>query len=229
VRKESESQTKFLQNEYVSLWRSYGFWELPTKEFSLLDFEQSERPTLESVRQKMESGCDCELCPNRKNLVFGSGSSSARLMLVGEAPAAEEDNQGLPFVGPAGQLLTKILEAMGLTREEVYLTNVVKCRPPQNRIPSPDEIAACTPFLEEQIRAVAPEIIVALGTTAFSTLVEDDSPLTELRGQMQTLAWDGKTPVMPTFHPAYLLKHPEAKKLVWEDMKAVMAFLGDKK
>ncbi len=192
------------------------------------DFEQSARPSVDEVREQMGSGCECALCPQRKNLVFGSGSPTARLMLVGEAPAAEEDAQGLPFVGPAGQLLTKILEAMGLKREEVYLTNVVKCRPPQNRVPAPEEVSSCSPFLEEQIRAIAPEMIIALGTTAFATLVEDDTPLAESRGKVRTLAWDGKTPVMPTFHPAYLLKHPEAKKLVWEDMKTVMAFLGAK-
>lgn len=226
---EKQTQKDFLEKEYIALWRSYGFWELPNKELSLQDFEQTVKPSLDNVRELIGQGCDCALCPSRKNLVFGSGSPTARLMFVGEAPAAEEDAQGQPFVGPAGQLLTKILEAMGLKREEVFLTNVVKCRPPQNRVPTPEEIASCSPFLEEEIRAVSPEIIVALGTTAFSTLVEDDSALAESRGQLRMLAWDGKTPVMPTFHPAYLLKNPEAKKLVWQDMKAVMAFLEEKR
>jgi uracil-DNA glycosylase len=225
---------QFLQKEYISLWKSYGVDSLPNKEF-LMEIEtlplpsdatlSGERPTLESVRKSLGSGCGCTLCPQRKNLVFGGGNPHARLMFVGEAPGADEDAQGLPFVGRAGQLLGKIIEAMGFKREEVYLANVVKCRPPQNRIPEHDEVASCSPFLQEQIQAIGPRIIVALGTTAACTLLETDLSIAELRGKMQPLAWDGTTTVIPTFHPAYLLRNPEAKKQVWEDMKMVMAFL----
>lgn len=226
---------RFLCREYVALWKGFGVDSLPEKEFTMpvagktavtpARAKRSKRPTLEQVRKELGEGCGCTLCPTRKNLVFGDGNAKARLVFVGEGPGADEDAQGIPFVGRAGQLLNKIIEAMGLRREDVYIANVVKCRPPQNRVPAPDEIAKCTPFLKAQLEAIAPQLIVALGSTAALTLVGTQGPLAAIRGKMQTLCWDGKTPVLPTYHPAYLLRNPPAKKIVWEDMKLAMAHL----
>lgn len=165
---------------------------------------------------------DCRLCPlsmTRTHLVFGQGSAEARLMFVGEAPGYEEDQQGLPFVGAAGQLLTKIIEAMKLTREKVYIANCLKCRPPNNRSPLSTEIVLCKPFLLRQIQIIQPKVICALGKFAAQTLLETEEPISRLRGRF--FDWKG-TRLMPTFHPAYLLRNPADKKLVWEDMQQIM-------
>ncbi len=181
------------------------------------------RRTLEAIRGELGDCQRCKLCSGRKQLVFGAGNPHARLVFVGEGPGAEEDLQGLPFVGPAGQLLTKMIGAMGLQREDVYICNVVKCRPPGNRNPEPDEIAACEPFLRAQLNSIGPEVVVALGKFAAQTLLRDATPITRLRGQWRT--YQGMK-LMPTFHPAYLLRNPAEKKPCWEDLKAVMAVLG---
>jgi DNA polymerase len=165
----------------------------------------------------------CRLCEKRTRLVFGSGNPRARLLFVGEGPGYEEDRQGLPFVGKAGQLLNRIIQAMGMTREEVYIANIVKCRPPENRTPLPDETAICSEFLRKQIRIIRPQVIAALGSVAVGTLLQTSTSISRLRGEFRTLE-DG-TPVMPTFHPAYLLRNPEKKKEVWEDMKLILDFL----
>lgn len=165
----------------------------------------------------------CKLHKGRKTIVFGTGNPSARLVFVGEGPGAEEDVQGEPFVGKAGQLLTKMIEAMGLSREEVYICNLVKCRPPNNRDPEPDEVAACEPFLIEQLGAVRPEIIVTLGKYASQTLLREVTPITRLRGNWRK--YQGVA-VMPTFHPAYLLRNPAEKRAAWADLQAVMKMLG---
>jgi DNA polymerase len=144
-------------------------------------------------------------------------------MFVGEAPGRDEDEQGLAFVGKAGQLLTRIIEAMGKKREDVWIGNVLKCRPPNNRNPEPDEVASCMPFLEEQIRLIAPKVIVTLGTFAAQAVLETDEPIGRLRGRWRTARG---VRVMPTFHPAFLLRSPERKKDVWEDMKLVRDFLA---
>jgi DNA polymerase len=178
-----------------------------------------EPPRLEEVRRALGDCKRCKLCAGRKNLVFGVGSPKARLVFVGEGPGAEEDNQGIPFVGAAGQLLTRMIAAMGYTRDEVYICNVVKCRPPGNRNPEPDEIAACQPFLEAQLKAIGPSVIVALGKFAAQTLLRTDTPITRLRGQWREYVG---IPLMPTFHPAYLLRNPPEKKAAWTDLKAVM-------
>ncbi len=167
----------------------------------------------------------CRLSEKRTQVVFGTGSARARLMFVGEGPGYEEDRQGLPFVGRAGQLLNRILQAMGMSREEVYIANIVKCRPPENRTPLPDECDTCSPFLFRQIAILRPRVICALGSVAVQTLLKTSSSISRLRGEFRTLE-DG-TPVMPTFHPAYLLRNPEKKKEVWEDMKKVLALLAD--
>jgi DNA polymerase len=179
---------------------------------------------LRVVREDLGECTRCKLHTGRTNLVFGVGSPEARLMFVGEGPGADEDEQGEPFVGRAGQLLTQIIKAMGLAREEVYIANVVKCRPPGNRNPEPDEIAQCTPFLNAQIAAIGPSVIVALGKFAAQTLLQTQSPISQLRGQFHPF---GQAVVMPTFHPSYLLRTPSAKREVWEDMKLVMKRLSE--
>ncbi|HVE65352.1 MAG TPA: uracil-DNA glycosylase [Thermoanaerobaculia bacterium] len=165
----------------------------------------------------------CKLAGSRQRIVFGSGNPNADLLFVGEAPGREEDEQGIPFVGAAGQLLSKIIEAMGMKREDVFVVNTVLCRPPNNRNPEPDEVAACRPFLREQIRLVAPRIIVTLGTFAAHAILETDEPISRLRGRWGT-AYGAR--VMPTFHPAYLLRSPQHKKDVWGDMQKVRDYLA---
>jgi uracil-DNA glycosylase family 4 len=165
----------------------------------------------------------CKLAGSRQRIVFGSGNPHADLMFVGEAPGREEDEQGIPFVGAAGQLLSKIIEAMGMKREDVFIVNTVLCRPPNNRNPEQDEVAACRPFLREQIRLVAPRVIVTLGTFAAHAILETDEPISRLRGRWQS-AHGAR--VMPTFHPAYLLRSPQHKKDVWGDMQNVRDYLA---
>jgi uracil-DNA glycosylase len=179
---------------------------------------------LKAIRDEMGDCQRCKLGATRKNLVFGQGSPVARLMIIGEAPGADEDEQGLAFVGKAGQLLTKIVEAIGLTRDEVFITNILKSRPPQNRNPEPDEILACQGFLDRQIDAIRPRVIVALGKFAAHWVLKTAEPITRLRGRMGE--YKG-IPVMPTYHPAYLLRTPSAKKEVWEDMKVVRGMIQD--
>jgi DNA polymerase len=181
--------------------------------------DSGEAPRLEEVRRALGDCQRCKLCSGRKNIVFGVGNPKAKLVFVGEGPGAEEDNQGIPFVGAAGQLLTKIIEAIGLKREDVYIANVIKCRPPGNRNPEPDEIAACQPFLEAQLNAIRPSVIVTLGKFAAQTLLRTDTPITRLRGQWREYVG---IPLMPTFHPAYLLRNPAEKKSAWTDLQAVM-------
>jgi DNA polymerase len=165
----------------------------------------------------------CKLAGGRRTLVFGVGNPAAELMFVGEGPGADEDAQGEPFVGKAGQLLTKMIEAMGYRREEVYIANVVKCRPPGNRNPEPDEIEACEPFLRAQLEAIRPKVVVALGKFAAQTLLRDTSPISRLRGRWFEYE---RIRLMPTFHPAYLLRSPNEKAKAWEDLQLVMKDLG---
>jgi DNA polymerase len=165
----------------------------------------------------------CKLAPTRTHLVFGVGNPRAGLVFVGEAPGADEDAQGIPFVGRAGQLLTKIIEAMGLSRDNVYIANIIKCRPPENRNPQPDEIAACEPFLIEQLDIIGPRVICALGTFSAQTLLKTKDPISRLRGRWHV--YQG-IKLMPTFHPAYLLRNPGEKKAVWDDMQQIMSELG---
>ncbi len=170
------------------------------------------------------SGCSlCSLSKQRKNIVFGAGNPQARLVLVGEAPGHEEDEKGYPFIGEAGKLLDKILLAMNLSREDVYICNVLKCHPPGNRDPQADEIAACEPFLKQQLALIQPELIVTLGRFAAQELLKTTKPIGKLRGQWHE--YEG-IPLMPTFHPAYLLRNPAGKRPVWEDMKQVMQRLS---
>ncbi len=179
--------------------------------------------TLDEIRRDIGDCKRCKLCESRTNIVFGSGNPKAELVFVGEAPGQDEDQQGVPFVGPAGQLLTKMIEAMGFGRDQVYICNVAKCRPPKNRNPEPDEITACEPFLVAQLRTLQPKVIVALGKFAAQTLLRDSTPITRLRGQWRE--YEG-VPLMPTFHPAYLLRSPNEKRAAWLDLQDVMKRFG---
>jgi DNA polymerase len=185
----------------------------------------SQADALTAIR--VDIGEDCSRCKlhtlGRKQIVFGVGNPNADLMFVGEAPGADEDIQGEPFVGRAGQLLTKIIEAIGLTRDDVYIANVIKCRPPNNRNPEPDEVDQCEPFLFRQVDTIKPKVIVALGKFAAQCLLKTDEPISRLRGREFTYR---DAILMPTFHPAYLLRNPSSKREVWEDMKRVRDILA---
>jgi len=174
--------------------------------------------TLEEVREELGDCRRCKLHSTRTNIVFGAGNPKAKLIFVGEGPGRDEDLQGKPFVGLAGQLLTKIIQAIQLTREEVYIANIIKCRPPGNRNPEPDEIRACEPFLIKQLQAIRPKLICALGTFAAQTLLKTEERISLLRGKFHQ--YQG-IPLMPTYHPAYLLRNPNFKRDVWEDMKKI--------
>jgi uracil-DNA glycosylase family 4 len=175
--------------------------------------------SLDSIMMDIEDCRRCKLSETRTRIVFGTGNPTATLMFVGEAPGFDEDQQGLPFVGKAGQLLTRIIQAINLTRDQVYICNVIKCRPPGNRNPEPDEIQACSPFLNRQIASIQPEFICALGTFAARTLLQTSQPISMLRGQFHD--YNGIR-LLPTFHPSYLLRNPDKKREVWEDMKLLM-------
>ncbi len=179
---------------------------------------------LRAIREDLGDCQRCALAPGRKNIVFGQGNPRAELMFVGEAPGADEDETGLAFVGRAGRLLTDIIEkGLKMKREDVWIGNISKCRPPQNRNPETDEVLACQPFLEAQIRAIRPRVLVGLGKFSAHWLLKTATPITKLRGNLGE--WEGIT-VMPTYHPAYLLRNPSAKKDLWEDMKVVLDLLG---
>ncbi len=172
--------------------------------------------TLDDVRAHLGDCTRCKLHKGRHTIVFGVGNPKAHLVFVGEGPGADEDAQGEPFVGRAGQLLTRIIEAIQLRREDVYICNIIKCRPPGNRNPEPDEVASCEPFLRAQLAVIKPKLICALGSFAAQTLLRTKEPISRLRGRFH--AYEG-IPLLPTFHPAYLLRNPHEKRTVWEDMK----------
>ena len=178
---------------------------------------------LQLIRDEIGDCTRCALHKGRNKLVFGDGSPAARLMFVGEGPGADEDAQGLPFVGKAGQLLNNMISAMGLRREEVYIANVVKCRPPGNRVPEPEEGATCSPFLFRQIDVIRPEVLVALGATAATWLLGARQPLAGLRGRVHSVRG---TKLIVTYHPAYLLRDPRQKKEAWADLQIAMKELG---
>lgn len=216
--------------EHVAEQLEFGFLEAETSEnenghpFSDLD--------LSALNDDAQSCVKCGLHEGRNTVVFGVGNPNADLMFVGEAPGADEDKQGEPFVGRAGKLLTDIIKAMNFTREDIYIANVLKCRPPGNRNPASDEVETCSPYLLRQIALIQPKIIVALGSFAAQMLLDTKTGITALRGQFHEFALtqqDENAPViMPTYHPAYLLRNPNAKREVWKDMQQVMALLDDK-
>lgn len=184
--------------------------------------------TLSELQQMVGPCTRCGLCAGRENLVFGAGDARARLMVVGEGPGQQEDQQGLPFVGKSGQMLERMLvNVLGLAREQVYITNVVKCRPPDNRNPDPAEIAKCAPILRAQMRIIRPKVVLALGSVAARAVFDTQLGVTRLRGQWRTLSFEGgQAAAMATFHPAYLLRRPEDKGLTFQDLKAVAARLA---
>lgn len=210
------------QIEPVTLSSSKGD-PVPASTDSARTAEQKEI-MLSPVREQALVCTKCKLCQGRTRVVFGEGSLDARLVFVGEGPGRDEDQQGRPFVGAAGKLLTKIIEAMKMRREDVYICNIVKCRPPNNRPPEPDEMAACREYLDAQLTTIAPKIICALGKTAVTALLETEASMSSLRGRV--FDWKGSSLVV-TYHPAYLLRNPPAKKLVWEDMQKVMRLLSE--
>ena len=185
--------------------------------------DKIEGDTLERIREDLGECTRCKLHTTRHKIVFGAGSPSAKLVFIGEGPGADEDAQGLPFVGRAGKLLTQMIEAMGLRREDVYICNIVKCRPPENRPPEKDEVATCSPFLMRQLDAIHPQVIVCLGSVAAQTLLATNQGISRFRGQW--LEFRGMR-LMATYHPAYLLRNPAAKPEVWKDLQKVMAVLG---
>ncbi len=210
--------------QFLEIEKAFGVSNAPVAPGAAAPDEQSN--SVDELKKLEEEFRHCMMCPlsqTRTQVVFGSGNPRARLMFVGEAPGFDEDRQGQPFVGAAGQLLTKIIQAMKLTRQEVYIANCLKCRPPQNRSPLPTEILTCSPILERQIQIIRPEIICALGKFAAQTLLQTQEPISRLRGRF--FERNGLR-VLPTFHPAYLLRNPTDKKLVWEDMQKIMKELA---
>lgn len=181
--------------------------------------QSSPAKRLQAIREDIGECTRCKLCQGRTHIVFGVGNPNATLMFVGEGPGRDEDLQGEPFVGRAGQLLTKMIEAMGLKRADVYIANIVKCRPPDNRYPEPEEVETCLPFLLQQIEAIRPKIIITLGNLATQTLLRTKAGIMSLHGNFQE--WNG-IQVMPTYHPAFLLRNPNMKKPCWEDLKKVI-------
>lgn len=201
--------------------RADGFFEDHSRELD----SAFKKNILLSFCENEVAGCRrCQLNETRTNTVFGNGNSMAELMVIGEGPGQTEDEQGIPFVGKAGQLFDKILEAMGLNRQKIYITNIVKCRPPGNRNPEDSEIKACWDYLDEQIAIVNPRIIMTLGSPATKALLQTDAGITRLRGKFHE--YKG-IPVLPTYHPSYLLRDPSHKKETWEDVQRVMVFLKE--
>jgi len=211
-------------NDIVAAIKSYVELERESGMNEIFSVSENRSDDMESLKKEVLKCDKCDLCRTRRNVVFGSGNPKAGLLFIGEAPGQEEDMQGLPFVGRAGQLLTKIIEAMGLKREDVYIANILKCRPPNNRSPLPTEILACEENVKRQIELIKPKVICTLGKFASQTLLRTQTPITALRGKFQE--YNG-IKVMPTFHPAYLLRNPADKKLVWEDIKRVLKVLRD--
>jgi DNA polymerase len=222
----NESSTQLLPEiredlkAYLQYMKGLGYQGVVLSENSVRILERWNKgglaETLDTIQVDLGACQRCKLHKGRKHIVFGAGNPRAKLTFVGEGPGYEEDIQGEPFVGKAGQLLTRILRAIGLTREDVYICNIIKCRPPGNRNPEPDEIAACIPFLRRQLRAIGPGLICALGTFAAQTLLATKTPISRLRGNFYT--YEGIR-ILPTYHPAFLLRNPAKKADVWEDMQ----------
>jgi len=209
---------------YLEYLKGMGIEAIPVAEGKVGKIFPSEVPTLEEIRRELGDCKRCKLYRTRRTIVFGEGNEKAELMFIGEGPGYDEDVQGRPFVGKAGQLLTKIIQSIHFEREKVYIANIIKCRPPQNRNPEPNEIKSCSPFLMKQIEAIAPKIICALGTFAAQTLLQTDAKISSLRGRTFDLKG---IKVLPTYHPAFLLRNPDRKREVWEDMKQIAEWLAE--
>lgn len=207
----------------LSLLRDLGFTHLDVRSAPAVVADAADPSEWDELERRAKICTACRLAETRTQVVFGTGNRNADLMFIGEGPGRDEDLAGEPFVGRAGQLLTDIIKAMKLTREQVYIANVVKCRPPENRNPEPDEMDACRPWLRRQIELIQPKVIVTLGRFALQSTMQQSLAISSARGRWLTL---GDVKVMPTYHPAYLLRNPSAKKEVWSDMKQVMSELG---
>lgn len=201
--------------DYLKFYAELGVTHLQVENGSSA---QKNPSSLEGVREELGDCQRCKLAPGRRHIVFGSGSADADLMFIGEAPGADEDAQGVPFVGRAGQLLTRIIAAIDIDRKDVYIANILKCRPPRNRNPEADEVEACHPFLLKQIEVIQPMVLVTLGKYASQTLLQTDEAISRLRGRFFDF---GGIRLLPTFHPSYLLRNPGAKRQVWEDVQRV--------
>jgi len=212
-----------LIRESLAVLKESGLTYIPKsfleEKMTILNEAKDNANKLEKLRAELDGCQRCKLCSSRTNIVFGTGNPNATLVFVGEGPGAEEDKQGEPFVGRAGKLLTKMINAIGFAREEVYICNVVKCRPPKNRDPERDEIEQCEPFLKKQLDIIRPKVIVGLGRHACQTLLKEDVAMSKIRGRFHE--YEGLK-FMPTYHPAYLLRNPSAKKDVWLDLQLVM-------
>src|SRR6266850_1169671 len=226
MNEELKAHLEFFEELGIEGVRLEPEWRTRREPTELIEPIEPTEPMIALQVIRDDLGADCSRCKlhtlGRTQVVFGVGNPNADLMFVGEAPGADEDVQGFPFVGRAGQLLTKIIEAIELKRDDVYIANVIKCRPPQNRNPEPDEVETCEPFLFQQIDIVKPKVIVALGKFAAQALLRTDAPISRLRGRV--FDYRGAK-LIPTFHPAYLLRNPESKREVWEDMKLVRSLL----
>jgi len=212
------------------LYRELGFEYLPIKKKDVEGFltrnvtpETYTAPQLKALRDNIGDCKRCKLSENRNNIVFGDGSPDADIMFIGEGPGKDEDLQAKPFVGVAGKLLTNLIVKLGLKREDVYIANIIKCRPLRNRDPEDDEVTSCRPFVEEQIGIIKPKVIICLGRVAAQTLLKVKTPISRMRGNFFKY---NDIPVMPTFHPAYLLRNPKDKRLTWDDMHKVLKKLG---
>jgi DNA polymerase len=226
IRTEMLSLVKSLKGQVADHQNSYVNMDLERKlpKNKVVSRDSGKREEL--LNEVCHEAGDCESCQlsrTRKHVVFGDGNPEANIVFVGEAPGADEDEQGLPFVGRAGQLLTNIIKAMGLERKDVYICNILKCRPPGNRNPLPEEIRLCESYLKRQLAIISPKVICALGTFAAHTLLQTDIPITQLRGRFHS--YQG-IKLMPTYHPAYLLRNPAAKKPVWDDIQMIMKEAG---
>ncbi len=212
-----------LKLKYLHYLKSLGYHHVkPIKDFEIK--ESFELPSSMADLKTTVNGCHlCELAKTRINVVFGEGNENARVMFVGEGPGETEDKTGRPFVGKAGELLTKMIEnAIGIKREDVYIANIVKCRPPNNRVPAPSEVASCKPYLEKQIELIKPELIVTLGATALNSLLGQNHSIMKVRGSVTEYAG---IPLIPTFHPSFLLRNPSAKKEAYADMLLIKNYL----
>lgn len=215
-------KSRSAEEQKLKISETHSLYE-GTSELSSFRTSKQKESAFKSLREEIGDCQRCKLSANRKNIVFGEGSPQAELMFVGEGPGRDEDLQGRPFVGDAGKLLTSLIEKMGFKREDVYIANIVKCRPPMNRDPEEDEIKACKPFVEEQIRIINPKVIISLGRISAQSLLNTKIQISKLRGRFYDYM---NIPVMPTFHPAYLLRNPKDKWLTWEDALKVLEKLN---
>ncbi len=214
--------------DILNFYKAFGFERLPFRVDIMC--EGIKDSLLDKLKKKIGDCKRCDLAKERKNIVFGEGNPDARLMFIGEAPGKEEDIQGSPFVGDAGALLTRLIRKMGMRREDVYIANVVKCRPPKNREPKEDEVMMCIGFLKEQIEIIRPSVIITLGKVASQNLLKKEEGIMRLRGNIYYYQIEEsiKIPVIPTFHPAYLLRNPSDKRLTWEDACKALKLLSEK-